>query len=138
MKSISTNQVSYLKNFLRLFAVVSGIIQGLASVYDSPIVCDYLVSYLDMADAYIRHDWKTAISGTLTPFYSWILALFTLILKPSPSWEYPCVVFVDIFVYIFTILCFDFFLHRVVSYQKTLYKDDHNTSWRKLCSSSRG
>ena len=33
------------------------------------------ISYLDVAHAYLRHDWHTAINGYWGPLYSWLLAL---------------------------------------------------------------
>src|ERR1700756_3696995 len=47
------------------------------------------VSYLDMADAYLRHDWHTAINGYWNPLYSWLIGLAYLVLRPSGYWEYP-------------------------------------------------
>ena len=33
-----------------------------------------VISYLDVADAYLRSDWQHAINGHWSPLYSWILA----------------------------------------------------------------
>ncbi len=41
------------------------------------------VSYLDVADAYFRGDWKQAINGVWSPLYSWILATAMFAVKPT-------------------------------------------------------
>jgi hypothetical protein len=39
-----------------------------------PVGADGL-SYLDVARAYVRHDWHTALNGFWGPLYTWLLAL---------------------------------------------------------------
>src|SRR5438093_6515230 len=46
------------------------------------------LSYLDVADAYLRRDWHTALNSYWSPLYSWLLALAFLIVKPSPYWKF--------------------------------------------------
>jgi hypothetical protein len=41
---------------------------------DMPIGADGL-GYLDVARAYLRHDWQTAVNGYWGPLYSWLLAI---------------------------------------------------------------
>src|ERR1700758_5447176 len=36
------------------------------------------ISYLDMADAYLRGDWSMAFNGQWNPFYAWLLGLMQL------------------------------------------------------------
>jgi|SRR6185312_2043493 hypothetical protein len=48
-------------------------------------------SYLEVARAYLRHDWAMAANSYWEPLYSWILAPFLAVLKPSLRHEYPLV-----------------------------------------------
>jgi len=67
------------------------------------------LSYLDIAGAYWRHDWPTAINAYWSPLYSWVLGLGLWILKPSAYWEFPAIQFINFVVAIFALFCFDFF-----------------------------
>src|SRR5438046_1802855 len=49
------------------------------------------ISYLDMADAYRRGDWRVALVGNWSPLYSWLLALMMVVFDPSPKWEFTAV-----------------------------------------------
>lgn len=46
------------------------------------------VSYSDIAKAYLRGDWHTALNSYWSPLYSWLLAIAYLIFRPSMQWEY--------------------------------------------------
>src|SRR4030095_1018554 len=46
------------------------------------------MSYLDVADAYLRRDWHTAINAYWGPLYSWLIAITYLITRPSPYWKF--------------------------------------------------
>ncbi|MBI3590001.1 MAG: hypothetical protein HY094_01315 [Candidatus Melainabacteria bacterium] len=108
-----------IKFFFRILAVILGILQAWGSQFNLSIDG---VTYLDIADAYLRKDWESAINGGYSPLYSWILALFTFILKPSPYWESSCVVLVNLIIYFLTIWSFEFFLTNLLSYYKN---NDH-------------
>jgi hypothetical protein len=72
------------------------------------------MSYLDMGDAYLRGDWNMAINAYWSPFYSWLLGLAMVGLKPSPYWEFPVVHLVNFVIYLFAMGCFHFFLLEVI------------------------
>ena len=81
------------------------------------------ISYLDIGDAYWRHDWHNAINAYWSPLYSWILGFFINVIKPSPYWEYPLVHLVNFLIYIATLGCFEYFL--------TTWIDIHRRSDKK-------
>ena len=81
------------------------------------------VSYLDIADAYLRGDWNAAINAYWSPLYSWLLGLAMLALKPSPYWEYPVAHLVNFIIYLYALGCFHFFLISLVRYQNN-YVDE--------------
>jgi hypothetical protein len=77
------------------------------------------ISYLDIADAYLRSDWVAAINAYWSPLYSWVLGLAMLVFKPSPYWEFPVVHFVNFAIYIGTLLCFNMFLSKLILYNQS-------------------
>ncbi|HWP47261.1 MAG TPA: hypothetical protein VNM22_08885 [Candidatus Limnocylindrales bacterium] len=74
------------------------------------------ISYLDMGDAYLRGDWSMALNTLWSPFYSWLLGLALLVLKPSPYWEFTVVHLVNFIIYIWALSCFHFFLFEWIHY----------------------
>ena len=96
------------------------------------------VSYIEVAEAYLRGDWHSAINGYWSPLYSWILVLGLSITRPSPYWEFPFVHLVNFVIYCFSLACLHFFLIEVIRYQKRVgtLLGDHvlapNWSWIAL------
>lgn len=78
------------------------------------------MSYLDIADAYLRRDWNTAINSYWGPLYSWLLALALLIADPSPYWRFSVVHLTNFAIYLFGFVCFDFMLRELLSFQRNL------------------
>jgi len=76
------------------------------------------ISYLDIGDAYFRGDWNVAINAYWSPFYSWLLGLAMVFLKPSPYWEFSVVHLVNFIIYLFALGCFHFFLLELISYNR--------------------
>ena len=73
------------------------------------------VSYLDVANAYLRHDWHNAVNTYWSPLYSWSLGFFLAMLKPSPYWVLPTVHLVNFLIYLVAVVAFDFFLATVIA-----------------------
>src|SRR5215216_2374409 len=76
------------------------------------------MSYLDIAEAYLRRDWQAAISSYWNPLYSWLLAFALLILKPSPYWKFAVVHLVNFANYLFALGCFCFLMRELVHHQQ--------------------
>jgi len=72
------------------------------------------ISYLDIGDAYWRHDWHNAVNAYWSPLYSWILGFFVNLMKPSTYWEYPLVHGVNFLIFVGALVCFEFFLETVI------------------------
>ncbi len=68
------------------------------------------VSYLDMADAYLRGDLHAAINSSWNPLYAWFVCLDFLIVRPSSYWEYPSIQLVNFAIYGLTLAGFEYFL----------------------------
>src|SRR5579864_6159499 len=73
------------------------------------------VSYLDVANAYLRHDWHNAVNTYWSPLYSWSLELFLKLQRPSPYWELPTVHLVNFLIYALALVAFHFLLSTFVA-----------------------
>ena len=82
------------------------------------------VSYLDIADAYLRQEWNVAINSYWSPLYSWLLAIVMSILKPLPAWEFPAVKLVNFFTFLLALASFDFFLNQLLHYYSIKMSQD--------------
>ena len=75
------------------------------------------LSYLDIANAYWRRDWSTAINAYWSPLYSWSLGLGLWILKPSSYWEFTAIQVVNFIIAIAALFCFEFFWQQQGNFQ---------------------
>jgi hypothetical protein len=96
-----------------IFAITAGGIRAWATRYE---VATDIISYLDMADAYLRGDWFMALNGQWNPFYAWLLALMRLLIKPDPYSEFQAVAGLDFVIYVAGLLCLHFFLRQLLYY----------------------
>lgn len=110
-KPLPTSQIHLL---FWLFGIFLGIIQAFR--YRYTLSSDDIVPYLDVADAYLRGDWKNAINGNWSPLYSWLLGLTFWLLKPSSAWEFPTVKLLNFLIYLFAFVSFEFFLRQFIQY----------------------
>ena len=78
------------------------------------------ISYLDMADAYVRRDWDMAISTVWSPLYAWLLAAGRAALRAGPSLEFPAVQLTNFVIYLVAVVCFRFFLRALLRFRRTL------------------
>lgn len=94
------------------FAVIAGFLQAWAGrFYIEPDG----VNYLDIADAYLRHDWASAINAYWSPLYSWLLAGAKWLLHPSPYWESTTLQALNFLLYILSLACFAYFFSELTS-----------------------
>ena len=75
------------------------------------------MSYLDVAEAYLREDWKTAVNAYWNPLYSWLIAFALLILKPSPYWKFAVLHVVNFAIYLFALGSFCFLMRELLRRQ---------------------
>ena len=81
------------------------------------------VNYLDIADAYLRHDWASAINDYWSPLYSWLLAGTKWLFHPSPYWESTALHLLNFALYLLALLAFEFFFRRLLSLLAERYPD---------------
>jgi hypothetical protein len=77
------------------------------------------LSYLDIAEAYLRKDWHTAVNAYWSPLYSWLIAQGLLVVRPSSYWKYDEVHLVNYAIYLFTLGCFAFLVHELVHFNRS-------------------
>jgi hypothetical protein len=65
-------------------------------------------SYLDLARAYVRHDWAMTINAYWGPLYAWFLALTLGLFKPSLRWEYPLIHAMNAILFLGCLAAFEF------------------------------
>jgi hypothetical protein len=71
-------------------------------------------SYVEVARAYLRHDWAMAINAYWSPLYSWFLAIVLGATRPSIRSEIPVIHFANVLVFLACMASFEFFWSRVV------------------------
>src|SRR5438270_9586505 len=97
---------SRLKTLFRIVAVALGIAETIAA--RNSIGPDSR-SYLEVARAYLRHDWAMAINAYWGPLYSWLEAAVLAVTHPSWRWEYPTIHAMNFVIYLAAIASFEFF-----------------------------
>lgn len=71
------------------------------------------ISYIEIAQAYLHHDWPNAINAYWSPLYSWLLAALFAVLQPPPYWQ-AAVAHLALFVaFVASIFAFEYFLHSL-------------------------
>ena len=72
------------------------------------------MSYLDIAEAYLRRDWNTAVNAYWSPLYSWLIGFALLVVKPLPYWKFAVLHLVNFGMYLFALGCFSFLIRQIV------------------------
>jgi len=76
------------------------------------------VSYLDMADAYLRADWHVALNTSWNPLYAWLICLDFLVFRPSPYWEFTAVQLLNYGIYVLAVASFEYFLQGWLEWKR--------------------
>jgi hypothetical protein len=71
-------------------------------------------NYLDVASAYLRHDWASAVNAYWSPMFSWILGAMIYLTHVSPYWETPALHLVNFVAFLASLLAFEFFLRALL------------------------
>ena len=77
------------------------------------------MSYIDIAESYLRGDWSKAVNSYWSPLYSWLIALALAIAKPSPYWKFAIVHLVNFGMYLFALGCFCFLMREMIRRQQS-------------------
>jgi hypothetical protein len=73
------------------------------------------ISYLDMSDVLIKHNWHLLINPIWSPLYPLLIGLVTWFAHPSAEWEVPLVHGLNFVVFLGALACFEFLLRQVIS-----------------------
>ena len=76
------------------------------------------VSYLDMGDAIWRGDLHAAINGHWSPLYPCVAGLVLKVLRPSMYWEFPVVHLLNLVIFVWALIGFEFLLKNFIARRK--------------------
>jgi hypothetical protein len=72
------------------------------------------VSYLDMSDALLKHNWHLLINPYWSPVYPFLIGMATWLTHPSAYWEVPIVHVVNFAIFLGALASFEFLLRQVI------------------------
>jgi hypothetical protein len=78
------------------------------------------ISYLDVASAFNRHDWASAVNAYWSPGYPFVLSLGLKLFRPSVYKEFAVVHLVNFLIFLAAAGACDFFLARLLRYRKEM------------------
>lgn len=105
--------------FVVLLAVLSCAFAG----RNLPIRADGL-SYLDVAQAYLRHDWSTALNGYWGPLYSGLIAVMLRLTRVSGPEEFAAVRAVNFLITVFCVYAFSKFWRAIANWGRHCGRGD--------------
>ena len=97
---------------LALWALAAGL-GGLEAFAGRHVVNPDGIAYLDIADAYGRGDWTSALNAYWSPLYSWLLAPAVVLARASPVWEFPLAHVVNLGIFVGAVAAFEALLVAV-------------------------
>src|SRR3954469_8170960 len=106
---------------VRIMFWTVGILCGLGQMWSArhEVISDG-ISYIEIAQAYIRHDWANALNAYWSPLFSWLIALAFLLLRPSPYWQVATVHLVLFLGLLASLFSFEYFMRQLAS---VIYSD---------------
>lgn len=72
------------------------------------------ISYLDMSDALIRHNWHLLVNPIWSPLYPLLIGAVTWLARPSAQWELPILHVLNFFIFLAALASFEFLLRQVI------------------------
>jgi hypothetical protein len=90
------------------------------------------ITFLDMADAYRRGDWRAALIGLWSPLYPWLLALMMFFFNPSAQWEFTAVHALNFFIYLVSLASFSVFMREFLRANKDTAANGRLPDWSWL------
>src|SRR5260370_20829017 len=110
---------SRLKAFFQITAIALGSAETIAARHS---IRPDSRSYLEIARAYLRHDWAMAVNAYWSPLYSWLAAIVLGVTHPSWRWEYPTIHAMNFMIYLAAIPAFEFFWSGIQHSQSRMRK----------------
>jgi hypothetical protein len=78
------------------------------------------ISYIEIAHYYTAGNWKAALNSYWSPLYSWILAFWLFVLRPSAYWEAGLLHLTNFIAYVASLVGFELFLASLTKLQHRL------------------
>ena len=72
------------------------------------------ISYLDMSDAFLRHNWHLLVNPLWSPLYPFLIGVATWLTHPSAQWEVPIVHLLNFIIFLGALASFEFLLRQVI------------------------
>jgi hypothetical protein len=72
------------------------------------------ISYLDMSDWLLRHNWHLLVNPVWSPLYPILIGVVTWLVRPSAQWEVPLVHILNLVIFLAALAAFEFLLRRVI------------------------
>lgn len=72
------------------------------------------ISYIEIAEAYLRGDWAQAVNAYWSPLYSWLIALTLAILHANAYWQAATLHIVNFLAYIGGLAALEFFMRELL------------------------
>jgi len=72
------------------------------------------ISYLDMSDVFLRHNWHLLINPIWSPLYPALIGAVTWLIRPSGGWEVPVVHLLNFIIFLGTLASFEFLMRQVI------------------------
>ncbi|TMI82348.1 MAG: hypothetical protein E6H04_04925, partial [Bacillati bacterium ANGP1] len=77
------------------------------------------MSYLDVASAFMRGDWRMALNRHWSPLYPALLAVTLRVVRPTPYDEFATVQGLNFVIFLGALVSFEFLLSRLIRYHGT-------------------
>jgi hypothetical protein len=86
-------------------------------------------SYMDLARAYLRHDWATTINAYWSPLYAWLLAITFSLTKPALRWQYPVAHAMNVALFLGCLAAFEFFWTGLLNHSEYGFAPPRIEDW---------
>lgn len=134
MKSIALPQTISRSFYLRLFFWTLGLLLAFAQDWSfRHYMSADAISYLDMSDAFLSdYPWSRLINGVWSPLYPLLIGMERRLLNPSPQQEIPFAHHLNIVLFVFAFIAFEFLLHSLESKPMQDVNTQENSSIKYL------
>ncbi|HEY1264894.1 MAG TPA: hypothetical protein VGF06_15305 [Terriglobales bacterium] len=117
------NSIPGIRWTFRAAALATGIAQSAVAWND---ITPDGISYLDLARAYLRHDWPMTVNAYWGPVYAWLLTAVFGTVKPSPRWEFPLAHLVQCGLLLAAMAAFEYFWSHLLAARRRFHSNPNN------------
>ncbi len=86
------------------------------------------ISYLDMSDALLKHNWHLLINPHWSPLYPFLIGVATWLLHPTGYWEFPLAHLVNLVIFLGALASFEFLMRQVIQVFRGADKNENANS----------